>query len=342
NRCGIPLLEIVTEPDLHSGADAAALARQLKAILQYAGVSECDMELGSLRIDANVSVRDVDLKAHASLPGVGGRSEIKNLNSFSQLERAIDLEVARQLEMAAGGVVLANETLLWDADHSELRVLRRKEERDEYRYMDEPDLPVLVLDDALINRALHDLPEQPAAREARFWHALELPEGSAHALCASRELADYFESVVSAGASARTTSAWVLTHVLAWCNVQGSTIRSYPVPPSQLAAVLERLDAGRLTRDGARQLVAALEGGMAGDLDEVVERLGLERNIDGAAMAKWIDAVISEEAVLVAQYRAGAHNVFGFLMGRLMSAAGAGTDPRSASEQLRARLDGGY
>ncbi len=343
NRCGIPLLEIVTDPDMNSAADAVALARQLRQLLRYGGISDCDMELGSLRVDANVSIR-----AAGSNDRTSSRTEIKNLNSFSQLERAIDAEVVRQIACVAAGTPVASQTLSWDAVAHTLRVLRTKEQREEYRYFDEPDLPPLVLTPELVTRALMDLPESPVERASRFV-TLGLPDSSARALAATRTLADYFEAVVAHGATPRGASAWVLTHALAWCNTHGCGISAYPLAPSMLADVIARAEQGTLTRDGARLVVHALESDasagtdpavtMEVTVDGIIERLGVAEHPDESAISDHIDRMLADEHALVARYRAGEANLFGYLMGRLMKEAGAGADPRSASERLRERLN---
>jgi aspartyl-tRNA(Asn)/glutamyl-tRNA(Gln) amidotransferase subunit B len=326
NRCGIPLLEVVTEPDLRSARDAADAARQLQLLMRYAEISSCDMELGELRIDANVSVG-----------GETGRTEIKNINSFSQLERAIDAEIARQQGTIARGSHVANDTLTWDADAGEIRVMRSKEQRAEYRYFAEPDMPPLVLDDALIARARAGIPEAPAARALRFRDALTLPESSARSLAATRELADYFEAVIDAGASPHAAAAWTLTDALAWCNANGTDMTRYPVTAGQLAEIARRAEQGRITREGGRRILAVLEAG-AGDVDEIVQRLELTVASDADALMRHIDEVLTAEAPLVARYRNGEQNLFTFLMGRLMQRAGSSVDPRVAAESLRTRL----
>lgn len=328
NRCGIPLLEVVTEPDLHSAADAADAARQLRHELRYAGVSECDMERGGLRIDANVSVGNES-----------SRTELKNINSFTQLERAIDAELARQRAIVEAGGHVGNDTLTWDADAGELRIMRSKEPRSDYRYFTDPDVPTLVLDDALIERSVAGLPETPSARSARFRQEMTLPESSARSLAATRAIADYFEDVIAAGASAHAAAAWTLTHVLAWCNSNVSDIARYPVTAGRLGDIAKRAEHGTITRDGARRILAVLEAG-DGDVDEIVHRLGLSIAQDDAALNGWIDEVMAAEAPLVTRYRNGEANLFGFLMGRLMQRAGASVEPGAAADMLRTRLGG--
>jgi aspartyl-tRNA(Asn)/glutamyl-tRNA(Gln) amidotransferase subunit B len=335
NRCGIPLLEIVTMPDLHSAADAAHAARELKQLLQYGGISDCDMELGELRVDANVSIR-----------GTGGtrdhaRTEIKNVNSFSQLEHAIDREIERQRAIIARGGSVESETLTWDEHRGALRVMRTKERGTEYRYFREPDLPPLVIDDALRTRASSAVPELPRARAARLCKTHGLPEGAARSIVSTRELADYFEAAVAAGASARTASTWLLTTVLAWCNASGRTIASYPVEAQRLAELLKVLDAGTLTRDGARAVLHAMEGASSSeDLDATIERLGVRLHVDENAIDVLVDDVLLEQANLAERYKAGEKNLFGFLMGTVMARAGASVDPRVVAEHLRSRLQG--
>ena len=330
NRCGIPLLEIVTEPELRNARDAANSARALKQLLQYAGISECDMELGELRIDANVS-----------LDGQKARSEIKNLNSFTHLERAIEQEIARQYARVESGIAAANETVAWDAHSGTLRVLRSKEQRAEYRYFAEPDLPPLVVTSDMIARATAAIPEMPGVRAARYVSDMRLPETTARTLAATRALADYFEAVVAAGAGPRAASAWVLTEVLGWCNAHGRTIAGYPVSPVHVAAVIRQVDAGNLTRDGAREVIAVMSAGSEGAaevVDAVIDRLGVRRHVDAAEIATLVDAVLAEQQELAVRYRNGEKNLFGFMMGTVMARAGSAVDPRAVAEELRSRL----
>jgi aspartyl-tRNA(Asn)/glutamyl-tRNA(Gln) amidotransferase subunit B len=348
NRCGIPLLEIVTHPDLHSAADAATAARELKHLLQYGGISDCDMELGELRIDANVSIR------HAGADGSDvARTELKNINSFSQLERAIELEIERQQGLLDAGERVISQTLAWDEHHGALRVLRTKEQRTEYRYFDEPDLPPVIVGRELLDRACAHMPELPRARAARLVSEHGLHPAAARSIVATRELADYFDDVVACGAAPRAASTWLLGTVLAWCNASGRTIASYPVRAGLLAELLKALDAGALTRDGARTVLHALEKAApqdvvsvasgvasqdAADLNATIEALGVRRHVDEKAIDALVDRVLKEEASLAARYKAGEKNLFGFLMGTVMSRAGASVDPRVVAEHLRTRL----
>lgn len=331
NRCGIPLLEIVTEPDFRTAAAAASFGREIRQLLRYAGVSDCDMELGSLRIDANVSIAG------------DARTELKNLNSFAHLERAIDEELTRQAGVIQAGGVVTSETLGWDADVQQLRVLRPKESAAEYRYLVEPDLPPLVLSEALVARATADMPELPAVRAARLQRDMAIPAGSARALTASRALADYFETAAAngdqedPGLGARAAS-WVLGDVLAWCNANRSGIESYPVPPQSLRTLLLRVGAGGITRAAARQVLKQLEQGTA-DVDSAMAAAGAGASPDPDVLGRLVDTVISEEAALAARYRAGETQIFGYLMGQLMNKAGTAADPQAAAGLLRSRLD---
>jgi aspartyl-tRNA(Asn)/glutamyl-tRNA(Gln) amidotransferase subunit B len=326
NRCGIPLLEIVTEPELHDAAEAVRAAKELKRVMQYAGISDCDMELGSLRVDANVS-----------LSGQRARGEIKNVNSFAHLERAINAEIERQTaRLASSATDHANETVTWDEHHNALRVMRTKEAREDYRYFDEPDLPALIIDESMFEEAIADLPDSPHETEARF-ASLGLPDATVSALAATRPLAEDFDDVSARGVSAHDAAAWILTHVLAWCNAQHCAIDAYPVRASTLANVVARVGSRTLTRDGARQVLKALEDGES-DIDGYIDRHGLVAGTDDGRLNEWIDEVISSENELVERYRGGDSNLFGFLMGKLMKRAGTSLDPRVASERLKERL----
>jgi aspartyl-tRNA(Asn)/glutamyl-tRNA(Gln) amidotransferase subunit B len=331
NRCGIPLLEIVTEPDFRTAAAAASFGREIRQLLRYAGVSDCDMELGSLRIDANVSIRG------------DARAELKNLNSFAHLERAIDEEIARQGRVIEAGGAVTNETLAWDADAQQLRVLRAKESAAEYRYLVEPDLPPLVVSDELMSRATAGMPEPPSARAARFERDMAIPAGNARALTATRALADYFEAVATNGdrddpGLAARAASWVMGDVLAWCNANSADIDSYPVPPASLRSLLVRVGAGDITRAAAREALKQLEQGTP-DVDSVIAAAYAAGRPDAGTLERIVDAVLTEEASLAARYRAGETQVFGYLMGQLMRRAGTGVEPKVAVDMLRSRLD---
>jgi aspartyl-tRNA(Asn)/glutamyl-tRNA(Gln) amidotransferase subunit B len=328
NRAGVPLVEIVTEPDLASPGQARAFLTYLKRLLEYLEVSDCDMEKGSLRVDANVSL---------SGEGPSARSEVKNMNSFANVERALAFEIERQSRVRAAGGRLGAETLLWDADRGEARPMRAKEESDDYRYFPEPDLPPLVLKRAVIDRARSELPELPAARRARFRDAYGLPEYDADVLTATRAVADYFEAVAGAASDAKAASNWVMTEVLAWLNRTRTPLAELPVPPEGLAELIRLVGEGAVSNTAAKQVFEQMvtTGRRAAD---IVEAEGLSQVSDVGRLTAWADAVIAEHPEVAERYRQGEDKLLGFLMGRLMRKSEGRADPAQASRILRDKL----
>ncbi|MEJ2217364.1 MAG: Asp-tRNA(Asn)/Glu-tRNA(Gln) amidotransferase subunit GatB [Gemmatimonadota bacterium] len=328
NRAGVPLVEIVTEPDLTSPEQARAFLTHLKQLLEYLGVSDCDMEKGSLRVDANVSLAGA---------GPSARSELKNMNSFANVERALAFEIRRQSQVRAGGRRLSAETLLWDADRGEARPMRAKEESDDYRYFPEPDLPPLVLDRAIIERARAGLPELPAVRRARFRDVYELPAYDADVLTATRAVADYFEAVAGAAGDAKAASNWVMTEVLAWLNRTRTSLAELPVSPESLAELIRLVGSGTVSNTAARQVFQRmLETGEPPAT--IVAAEGLSQVSDADRLAAWADAVIGEHPEVAERYRQGENKLLGFLMGQLMRRSEGRADPAQASRILKEKL----
>jgi aspartyl-tRNA(Asn)/glutamyl-tRNA(Gln) amidotransferase subunit B len=331
NRAGVPLVEIVTEPALREPAHARAFLDVLKQLLRYLGVSDCDMERGSLRVDANVSLQR---------PGAGqqARTELKNMNSFSAVERALSWEIRRQRRVLEGGGAVLAETLLWDADAGETRSMRSKEETQDYRYFTEPDLPILRLDERLLGSARTGWPELPAARQARLREEYRLPEYDAAVLTADRRLADYFEAVAAACAvEPRRVAGWITTDLLALLNRTGRDTRSIPIAPARLAELIELVTAGTMSRAAARtvlRLMAEEHGSPA----ELMRRHGLEQEQDAGRLERWVNDVIGEHAAEVARVRDGETKLLAFLMGRIMERSAGRADPVRTSQLLRERI----
>jgi aspartyl-tRNA(Asn)/glutamyl-tRNA(Gln) amidotransferase subunit B len=331
NRAGVPLIEIVTEPDLRSPADARRWLGGLKQILEYLEVSDCDMEKGSLRVDANISVRA------AGSDRLGTKTEMKNMNSFANLERALAYEIERQTAVLAAGDAVAHETLLWDERRGAARPLRSKEESHDYRYFPDPDLPPLVVPAAEIEAARAALPELPAARARRFVHQHGLVPYAAEVLTASRALADYFEAVAAAAPDARAAANWVMTDVLGWLNQRQATVAAPPVPAGELGALIRLVADGTVSHTAARQVFSRMaETGRPAAA--IVAEEGLLQVRDEDRLAAWADEVIAAHADEVARLRQGDDRLFGFLMGQLMKRSGGRADPRAATRLLRARL----
>jgi aspartyl-tRNA(Asn)/glutamyl-tRNA(Gln) amidotransferase subunit B len=333
NRAGVPLVEIVTEPDIGSPAAARAFLDRLKQTLHYLDVSDCDMEKGSLRVDANVSVRPRGSTV------LGTKTELKNMNSFANVERALEHEIGRQLAVLEGGGTVVQQTLLWDAARGEVRSMRSKEESHDYRYFPDPDLPPLVLGTALIERIAAGLPELPGAKEARLQDVYALPLYDARVLAADPRLADYFEAVAGQLGDAKAVSNWVMTDVLGWLNQRGLDIGSVPIAAPRLASLIGRVQDGTISHTTGRRIFQLLAESDR-DVGALIAELGLAQVSDEAQLEGWADAVVSEFPAEAARYRAGETKLLGFLMGRLMELSGGRADPKRASQLLRARLDG--
>ena len=331
NRCGVPLVEIVTEPEIRSSEEAEDCLRTLHRVLLYTGTSDGSLEEGSLRCDANVSLRPADSER------LGVKAEIKNLNSFRNVARAIDVEIARQRELLERGETVAQETRGFDAERGETFPMRGKEEAHDYRYFPDPDLAPLVLAPERIEAARRDLPELPWDRRRRLVAALGLAEADARELTATPALADYFERCVAAHPTApRTVANWVRNEVLRLLGERRLGPES-AIAPERLAELLALVDAGRVSGSAAKSVLAAVWDG-----DETpaaaTARLGLLQVSDEATLAAWVTAVIAEHPAQAAQYRAGKEAVLGFLVGQVMKRSGGRAAPRRVGELVREAL----
>ncbi len=333
NRAGVPLLEIVSEPDMRSPAEAVAYAKKIHQIVRYIGVSDGNMQEGSFRIDANVSVRPGGQQAF------GTRTELKNINSFRFLERALAYEIERQIETLESGGTVIQETRLYDPDRDETRSLRTKEEAHDYRYFPDPDLLPLVLDDELIAAAVADLPELPDARRARFQADYGLSTYDAALLTASRELADYFETLACACADPKLAANWINGELASALNRDELEITQSPVTAEQLAGLLKRIQDGTVSGTLAKQVFEGMwETGEPAD--SLIEARGLKQITDTAAIESIVDAVLAANPAQVAQYRAGKEKVFGFLVGQVMKQTGGRANPTQVNEILKRKLFG--
>ncbi|MEN8375720.1 MAG: Asp-tRNA(Asn)/Glu-tRNA(Gln) amidotransferase subunit GatB [Gemmatimonadota bacterium] len=328
NRAGVPLIEIVSEPDLRSPEEARTYLTRLKQALQYLDVSDCDMEKGSLRVDANVSVRP------AGSETLGTRTEVKNLNSFAHVEHALRFEAGRQAALLAEGGRVVHETRLWDANKGEARPMRGKEESHDYRYFPEPDLPPLTLSEHAVSGARDRLPEMPDARARRFRDELGLPDYDAEVLTASREHADFFESVARLAGDAKAASNWTMGDVLAWTNETGRSIGEFPAPPQHLAELIGLVADGTLSSTAARGVFALmLERGQPPA--DIVAAEGLAQVSDEGALASWVAEALAAHPEEAARLRGGEAKLVGFFMGHVMRLSGGKADPKQASRMLR-------
>jgi aspartyl-tRNA(Asn)/glutamyl-tRNA(Gln) amidotransferase subunit B len=330
NRAGVPLIEIVSEPEIRGSVEAGAYLRALKEILLYAEVSDCSMEEGSLRVDANVSARP------AGEPAYRTRTEIKNLNSFSNVERALEIEFARHVAVHEAGGTVVQQTMLFDAPRNEVRPARSKEGSHDYRYFPEPDLPPLVLLPAWIDGVRRGLPEFPAARRARYAAAYALGEGDADVLTASRAVGDYFERVVHAAGDAKAAANWVMGEVLAALNESGGDIAAFPVDAGALGELIALVKAGSLSNTAAKAVFATLrrEGGTAA---AIAERDGLLQVGDDTALVAWIDEVWAEHPAEAARFGDGERKLQGVLVGFVMKKSRGRADPKKVNQLLAAR-----
>jgi aspartyl-tRNA(Asn)/glutamyl-tRNA(Gln) amidotransferase subunit B len=335
NRAGTPLIEIVSQPDLRSPEEAGAYMRKIHTLVRYLEISDGNMQEGSFRCDANVSVR------RRGDPQLGTRSELKNLNSFRFVEKAIEVEAERQIDVLEGGGRVVQETRLYDPDRNETRPMRSKEEANDYRYFPDPDLLPVVVDDALIEQARAALPELPDAKRERFMREYELPAYDAAILTGQRPLAEYYEAAVSASkARPKIVANWVLGELTAALNRSGLEIVESRIEPAQLGALLDRIDDGTISGKIAKEVFDALwnEGGSVG---AIIDSRGLTQITDRASIEALVDSVIGANPAQVEQYRNGRTQVLGFLVGQVMKASRGKANPQQVNDILRSRLDAG-
>ncbi len=331
NRCGVPLIEIVTEPDISSPREAADFLTRLRQLLIYTGVSEGDMEKGHVRIDANVSVKP----SGASQLGV--KTEIKNMNSVRNCQRALESEIRRQIAILETGGKILQETLLYDADRNELRAMRNKEYSDDYRYFPDPDLVAIVVDEAWIERVKADLPELPAARCDRFVSEYGLTAGQAQLLTASKEAADYYEATVAAGGLPLPALNWVQGQVLRTLKERKISLSELRVTPQHLAELMAMVDAGRISNRIARTVFDEIA--QSGEAPAtVVEKKGLVQISDESDLHEIIEAVLSEHPEEVQRYQAGQKRLTGFFMGQVMKKTEGQANPKLAGRLLKEKL----
>jgi aspartyl-tRNA(Asn)/glutamyl-tRNA(Gln) amidotransferase subunit B len=316
----VPLIEIVTEPDLRSASEAAAFFSRLRALLVWLGVNDGNMEEGSLRCDANVSVRPVGAGK------LGTKAEVKNLNSFRFLEKALDFEIERQIDVVRDGGQVVQETRLWDSAAGQTVSMRSKEEAHDYRYFPEPDLPALVVDVDRVERVRSAMPELPDARRKRFVEQYALSEYDAVQLTQSRELSDYFEATVAAGAPPKTAANWII-------NIAGTAL-----PIDRFAGLLLLIERGVISSSIAKGVFETMvASGRAAD--EVVAAENLAQIDDDDQITRLIAEVLTKHSDAVAQYRGGKTTTFGFLVGQVMKATGGKANPKRVNEMLRGILE---
>ena len=333
NRAGTPLIEIVSEPDLRSAAEAVAYLKKLHALVRYLEISDANMQEGSFRCDANVSVR------RRGDERLGTRAELKNINSFRFVERAINVEVERQIELIESGGRVVQETRLYDADRNETRAMRGKEEANDYRYFPDPDLLPVDVSEAWVEQLRATLPELPDAKRARFVAAFGLSDYDAGLLTAEREVANYFEAALAAGAEPKLAANWICGELTAALNRDDLPISAAPIGPAALAGLLTRIADATISGKIAKDVFAAMWLG-EGEADAIIAARGLKQITDTGAIEAAVDAVLAANPEQVEQLRAGKDKVLGFLVGQVMKATGGKANPAQVNALLRARVGG--
>ena len=333
NRCGTPLIEIVSEPDIRTPAEAYAYLSRLRQTLLYLQVCDGNMEEGSLRCDANISVRPRGVQKY------GTRTEVKNLNSFRGVEKAVAYEVERQISVLEAGGSVEQETLLWDADRQNVRPMRSKEEANDYRYFPDPDLLPLVLEDSWVEEVKKSLPELPQARERRFIAQYGLPEYDAFVLTAEKEVADYFEQTVklSPATEPKKVGNWIMGEVLAVLAERSISIADLPVTPEKLAGMFALIGKGAISGKIAKQVFEEMCAG-GKTAGEIVSSRGLVQISDQGELEKIVRRVVAENPEQAEQFRGGREKVFGFFVGQVMKATRGQANPQMVNELLREAL----
>ncbi|HSK01709.1 MAG TPA: Asp-tRNA(Asn)/Glu-tRNA(Gln) amidotransferase subunit GatB [Kofleriaceae bacterium] len=334
NRAGVPLVEVVSAPELSSAEEAAEFMRALHRLVRWLEISEADMEKGQLRCDANVSVR---MRGEDRL---GTRTELKNINSFRYVQHAVENEIARQIRTVAGGGRVVRETRLWDAERGTSAPMRSKEEADDYRYFPDPDLPPLVVDGPLMAGVLRAMPELPVARFERYMREHGLAPDDARTLISDRALADYFEAALAAHPgqrSGRMIASWILTELLGKLNADDKHIADSPMPPPLVSALVRLIEDGTISGKIGKEVFE--ESYRTGEAPlAIVDRRGVRQISDEAALGEIVDRVVSGSPKQVASYQAGKDAVFGFFVGQVMKETGGRANPTLTSELLRKRL----
>ncbi|UCU94621.1 Asp-tRNA(Asn)/Glu-tRNA(Gln) amidotransferase subunit GatB [Hydrogenophaga taeniospiralis] len=331
NRAGTPLLEIVTEPDMRSSAEAVAYAKELHKTVTWIGICDGNMQEGSFRCDANVSVRK---------PGepLGTRREIKNLNSFKFMQQAIDYEIRWQIEQIEDGHAIQQATVLFDPDKGETRAMRTKEDAADYRYFPDPDLPPLVIERDWVEQVKANMPELPRQMAERLVQTYGLPEYDATTLTQSPAMAAFFETAAKASGQAKMASNWIMGEVSRRLNNEEKDIAQVPVDADTLAALLKRIADGTVSNNAAKQVMDALWSGEGSDVDAVIEARGLKQMNDSGALEKIIDEVMAANAPMVEQFRAGKDKAFNALVGLVMKASKGKANPQQANDLLKQKL----
>ncbi|ASS74201.1 Asp-tRNA(Asn)/Glu-tRNA(Gln) amidotransferase GatCAB subunit B [Tumebacillus algifaecis] len=320
NRVGVPLIEIVSEPDIRTPEEAKAYLEQIKAIMQYCKISDCKMEEGSLRCDANISLRPWGQEQF------GTKRELKNMNSFSNVQKALEYEQATQAEMIESGEAINQSTLRWDDAAKKTQTMRSKEDAHDYRYFPEPDLVQLVIDEAWVESIRETIPELPSAKKARFMNELGLPSYDADVLTASKRVADFFEATVASGADAKSASNWIMGDLLRYLNQNNVEIGAAKVRPEQLAGLIKMIATGKISAKIAKDVCKdMLETGQ--DPEAIVAEKGLVQISDEGALTAIIEDILKRHPKSIEDYKAGKDRALGALVGQVMKATKGQANP---------------
>lgn len=332
NRAGTPLLEIVSEPDMRSPTEAVAYLKKLHSMVRYLEICDGNMQEGSFRCDANVSLRPVGQKE------LGTRTELKNINSFRFVERAIEFEIERQIDVLEDGGEIVQETRLYDPDKHETRSMRSKEEAHDYRYFPDPDLPPMILEQSFIDEIKTTLPELPEAKKQRFISEYKLGDDDAVMLTSSRDIADYFEQVIEAtAADSKIVANWMTGELFANLNKSDLEITSSPINSEQFALLLERIHDNTLSGKTAKQVFAALWE-QQGNVDDIIEKQGLKQITDTGAIEAIVNEVITNCPDQVQQFKDGNDKVIGFLVGQVMQKSKGKANPQMVNDMLKEKM----
>jgi aspartyl-tRNA(Asn)/glutamyl-tRNA(Gln) amidotransferase subunit B len=331
NRAGTPLLEIVSEPDMRSAAEAVAYMKKIHSLVRYLEICDGNMQEGSFRCDANVSIRPKGQEEF------GTRTELKNINSFRFVERAINVEIERQIDVIEGGGEVIQETRLYDADKNETRSMRTKEEANDYRYFPDPDLLPVVIDEQYLNEVRKTLPELPDEKQRRFEKHYGLNATDAGVLTASRDMADYFESVAKISEEPKLSANWIMGDLLGALNKNDLDLSQSPVTAEMLGGMLRRITDNTISGKIAKEVFEAMWQG-EGDADTVIDKRGLKQITDTGAIEKIIDEIIANNPEQVEQYRSGKDKVFGFFVGQVMKVSKGKANPQQVNQLLKDKL----
>ena len=331
NRAGTPLLEIVSEPDMRSAEEAVAYAKKIHSLVQYIDICDGNMQEGSFRCDANVSIRPMGQKEF------GTRTELKNINSFKFLEKAINLEVERQQDLLEDGGRVIQETRLYDADKNETRSMRSKEEANDYKYFPDPDLLPVEVTDELLEKIKKELPELPHQKKVRYVESLGLSDYDADVITSSKSIADYYESMISKNGNAKLCANWVMGELSGALNKDQLDISQSPIPPEELSLLVERISDNTISGKLAKDVFKALWN-QEGGVDQIIDSKGLKQITDTGEIEKIIEEVISNNSAQVDQYRSGNEKILGFFVGQIMKATNGKANPKQVNDILREKL----